>query len=114
MKYKRSALIVAFWLFLVILTYLDSLGELGMVDYSNGETLRNSSLARIMFVDIGVLATFAAYWVYRSSKVSIRVGFAIATLFVGSFALLPYIAYYYYLIDSGQSDKVRDTFLISK
>lgn len=59
----------------------------------NGESLRTSSLARLMFADIGALATVAAGWIIIANRDRYRYIFAIATLFVGSYAFLPYLAW---------------------
>jgi hypothetical protein len=60
------------------------------------ETLRTSSLARGMFYDIGLLSTIFAAWIAFGNTLKFRYIFAVATLFVGSGALLPFLAYYYY------------------
>ena len=63
-------------------------GELGTRD-----TLRRSSLARVMFADIGALSTLGALYLVLEGRTAVRVPAALATLFAGSFALLPALAY---------------------
>jgi hypothetical protein len=63
-------------------------GELG-----TRATLKQSSFARIMFMDIGAVSTLGALYLVLNGKTSVRVPAALATLFVGSFALLPALAY---------------------
>ena len=63
-------------------------GELGTLD-----SLRRSSFTRIMFMDIGALSTLGALYLVLNGKTAVRVPAAVASLFVGSFALLPALAY---------------------
>ncbi|MCP2014222.1 hypothetical protein L1280_001359 [Deinococcus sp. HSC-46F16] len=63
-------------------------GDLGTVD-----TLRRSPLARVMFMDIGVLSTLGALHLVLNGKTAVRVPAAVASLFAGSFALLPALAW---------------------
>lgn len=63
-------------------------GDLGTV-----ETLRRSPFARVMFMDIGVLSTLGALYLVLGGKTAVRVPAAVASLFVGSFALLPALAW---------------------
>ncbi|ANE44636.1 hypothetical protein [Deinococcus puniceus] len=63
-------------------------GELG-----TRATLKQSSFARIMFMDIGAVSTLGALYLVLNGKTPVRVPAALATLFVGSFALLPALAY---------------------
>lgn len=63
-------------------------GELGTLD-----TLKRSSFARIMFMDIGALSTLGALYLVLNGRTAVRVPAAVASLFVGSFALLPALAY---------------------
>jgi hypothetical protein len=63
-------------------------GELG-----TRATLKQSSFARIMFMDIGAVSTLGALYLVMNGKTPVRVPAALATLFVGSFALLPALAY---------------------
>lgn len=63
-------------------------GELGTL-----ETLKRSSFARVMFMDIGALSTLGALYLVLNGKTAVRVPAAVASLFAGSFALLPALAY---------------------
>lgn len=63
-------------------------GELG-----TRETLSRSSFARVMFMDIGALSTLGSLYLVVRGKTAVRVPAAVASLFVGSFALLPALAY---------------------
>lgn len=56
-------------------------------------TLRRSAFARGMFADIGALSTLGALYLLVQGKTPVRVPAALASLFVGSFALLPALAY---------------------
>ena len=57
------------------------------------ETLRRSPFARTMFADIGALSTVASLYVALRYTSPLRFVAAILTLFIGSFALLPYLAW---------------------
>ena len=57
------------------------------------ETLRRSPFARVMFMDIGVLSTLGALYLVLNGQTAIKVPAALASLFVGSFALLPALAW---------------------
>ncbi|WP_202630415.1 hypothetical protein [Deinococcus alpinitundrae] len=63
-------------------------GELGTL-----ETLRRSSFSRIMFMDIGMISTLGALYLVLEGKTPVRVPGAVATLFAGSFALIPALAW---------------------
>ncbi|AWN22054.1 hypothetical protein DKM44_01380 [Deinococcus irradiatisoli] len=63
-------------------------GEVGTV-----QTLRSSSFARIMFMDIGMLSTLGALYLMLTGKTRARLPGAAATLFAGSFALIPALAW---------------------
>lgn len=63
----------------------DDLGTLG--------TLRRSQFARVMFMDIGAVSTLAAVYVVLTGTSKLRYPAAVASLFAGSFALIPYLAY---------------------
>ena len=62
-------------------------------DLGTRETLRRSPFARVMFMDIGVLSTLGALYLVLNGKMAVRVPAALASLFVGSFALLPALAW---------------------
>ncbi|MEF2279286.1 hypothetical protein V3W47_13345 [Deinococcus sp. YIM 134068] len=63
-------------------------GDLGTVG-----TLRQSTFARVMFMDIGVLSSLGALYLVLNGRTAVRIPAAIATLFVGSFVLLPALAW---------------------
>jgi hypothetical protein len=93
--YRRpSAARLRLYLSLLALLVLTALvgrrreGELGTV-----ETLKRSSFARIMFMDIGALSTLGALYLALHGKTALRMPAAAASLLVGSFALLPALAY---------------------
>jgi hypothetical protein len=63
-------------------------GDLGTLG-----TLRKSSFARIMFMDIGAVSTLGALYLLLSGRTPLRYPAAVASLFAGSFALIPGLAY---------------------
>ena len=63
-------------------------GELGTL-----ETLRRSSFARVMFMDVGALSTLGALYLLLNGTTPARIPAALASLFLGSFALIPGLAY---------------------
>jgi hypothetical protein len=62
-------------------------------DLGTRETLRRSPFARVMFMDIGALSTLGALYLLLNGRTAVRVPGAVASLFAGSFALLPALAY---------------------
>ncbi|SMB88901.1 hypothetical protein [Deinococcus hopiensis] len=76
---------------LILMTAVLGRGRPG--DLGTRETLRRSPFARVMFMDIGVLGTLGALYLVLNGKTALRVPAALATLFVGSFALLPALAW---------------------
>ncbi|GGK27005.1 hypothetical protein GCM10008955_20990 [Deinococcus malanensis] len=62
-------------------------------DLSPAHTLKRSPFARVMFMDIGVLSTLGAVYLVLKGRTPVRVPAALASLFAGSFALLPALAY---------------------
>ena len=76
---------------LLILTAL--LGKKRDGDIGTLAALRRSSFTRIMFMDIGALSTLGALYLALSGKTPARFPAAVASLFVGSFALIPGLAY---------------------
>ena len=62
-------------------------------DLGTRGTLRRSAFARTMFADIGALGTLGALYLALTGKTRARVPGAVGTLFLGSFALLPALAY---------------------
>lgn len=77
------------WAVLISLLILDSRDPSKL---SILETLQESSFVRGMFLDIGVFSTLASVWILYSSDKITRYFFAFFVLFIGSFALLPYIS----------------------
>lgn len=63
-------------------------GELGTL-----ESLKRSSFTRVMFMDVGALSTLGALYLVLNGRTAVRVPAAVASLFMGSFALLPALAY---------------------
>lgn len=63
-------------------------GDLGTV-----ATLRRSQFSRVMFMDIGAVSTLGALYLALHGRTPLRVPAAIASLFVGSFVLIPALAY---------------------
>jgi len=76
---------------MLVLTAILGRGRPG--DLGTLETLRRSPFARVMFMDIGVLSTLGALYLVLGGKTSVRMPAALASLFVGSFALLPALAW---------------------
>lgn len=63
-------------------------GDLGTLG-----TLRQSTFARVMFMDIGVLSTLGAIYLVLNGRTAVRLPAALGTLFLGSFVLLPALAW---------------------
>lgn len=74
-------------------------GELGV-----RQSLKQSAFTRIMFMDIGALSTLGALYLVLNGKTNVRIPAAIASLFLGSFALLPALAYEDYIALQKQED----------
>lgn len=87
---ERLKLYLALMLMLVLTAVFGQKrpGELGSLD-----SLKQSAFARIMFMDIGALSTLGALYLVLNGKTALRVPAAFASLFAGSFALLPALAY---------------------
>jgi hypothetical protein len=85
---KRLLLIVGAWLGLLVFSLFSN--AVPGIDF--WQSLQGSHLARVMFGDIGVLSCIIAGYIVWVHKAIWRIPFAIAILFVGSFALLPYLA----------------------
>jgi hypothetical protein len=83
------------WIGLLVFAVLDTAKVFG-TDIGIAQTLATSSFARGMFVDIGVLSTLMACYIVFTTRLKARYIVALLTLFVGSFAALPYLAYYFY------------------
>ncbi|WP_216328464.1 hypothetical protein [Deinococcus aestuarii] len=77
----------------VLLAVTAVLGRARPDDLGVGGTLRRSTFARVMFMDVGALSTLGALSLVLNGKTAVRVPAALATLFVGSFALLPALAW---------------------
>lgn len=77
----------------VLLVLTAVLGRGREDDLGLGGTLRRSTFARVMFMDVGALSTLGALYLVLNGKTAVRVPAAVATLFVGSFALLPALAW---------------------
>lgn len=90
-----SLFLLLMWLFLIIYSSLDAQGRFGS-DIGFQATLNTSSLARVMFMDIGVLSTLIALFIATRKAPFIKYLFALLTLVFGSFAALPFLAYYYW------------------
>lgn len=65
--------------------------KFGFSDIGPIQTLKRSSLARGMFIDIGILSTIISGWIVTSSKLKIKYIFAIPALFLGSLVILPFL-----------------------
>lgn len=90
-KDRQIAIILGLaYIFLIIYAILEETGFFGP-DIGVLRSLQSSGFTRAMFLDIGILATMVAFWVLLTGKKKYRIIFAIAILFVGSFALLPYL-----------------------
>ena len=55
--------------------------------------LRASTFTRVMFMDIGAVSTLGALYLLLSGRTPLRYPAAVASLFAGSFALIPGLAY---------------------
>ncbi len=55
--------------------------------------LKQSGFTRVMFMDIGALSTLGALYLLLTGRTPVRYPAAVASLFVGSFALIPALAY---------------------
>lgn len=90
-KNRQIAIILGLaYIFLIIYAILEETGFFGP-DIGVLRSLQNSGFTRAMLLDIGVLATLVSFWVILTGKEKYRIVFAFAILFVGSFALLPYL-----------------------
>lgn len=85
---KRLLLIVGVWVSLLVFSLISSRFSV----LNTWETLQGSHFSRVMFSDIGVLATLIAGYIVLIHKAVWRIPFAVAILIFGSFALLPYLA----------------------
>lgn len=93
-KYKVLSIgVFCYWIFLIGFAALDSQGLFGE-DIGLDASLATSSLARVMFMDIGGLSSLVAAWMLFSSKWKLRYLFACLSLVAGSFVALPYVAFW--------------------
>ena len=65
----------------------------GKTDLGTLATLKQSRFARVMFMDIGAVSTLGALYLLLNGRTPLRYPAALASLFVGSFALIPGLAY---------------------
>ena len=90
-KNKQIAIILGLaYIFLITYAILEETGFFGP-DIGVLKSIQHSGFTRAMFLDIGILATLVSFWVLLTGKDKSRILFAIGILFVGSFALLPYL-----------------------
>ncbi|MCA9376738.1 hypothetical protein H6763_02485 [Candidatus Nomurabacteria bacterium] len=89
-KRRLGITFIVVWVLLVIYAIFDP--QLMNDFIPMRSVLEESSFARIMFIDIGVFSTISCFWILNSEKSKRRYPFALAVLFVGSFALLPFLA----------------------
>jgi hypothetical protein len=90
-----SIFCLGYWLSLIVFVILDTLGIFG-TDVGFFGSLQTSSLARVMFMDIGALATVAAIWIIFNTKTKFKWLIALLTICFGSFILLPYLSWYFW------------------
>ncbi len=87
---KRIGLYLSLW---AALAATAALKPRGREDMGTLETLRRSHFSRVMFADIGALSTLGALYAVTRSRSPLRFVAGGLTLVVGSFALLPYLAW---------------------
>lgn len=83
------------WLGFILFLVLDSFKVFGLSDIGFVESLDESSLARAMFMDIGILSTIIAGWMVFGTNQKYRWFFAILTGCLGSIGALPFLAIYF-------------------
>jgi hypothetical protein len=88
----RLSLIVGAWIFLVIYTIVSYFFSF-QVEIGDLRALQGSNFTRIMFMDIGLMASAAAFWIVVFGRGPLRFVVAVATLILGSFVLFPYLAW---------------------
>ena len=92
-KNRQTAIILSVtYLTLVIYAILEQVEFFGP-DLGVINSLKLSGFTRAMFLDIGILATLAAFWVMIRGKGKYRILVAVGVIFLGSFVLLPYLIY---------------------
>jgi hypothetical protein len=109
-KLIASTILIA-WIALLIYAVADNAG-LFTNTIGPEEALANSAFARTMFMDIGGLSTLAAVWIiFGSDKAGIsqyvRYFFAFISLFVGSFAVMPFVSLYFWQLPKRDSSEER-------
>ena len=95
-KNRQTAIILSVtYLTLVIYAILEQVEffgpDLGLIN-----SLKLSGFTRAMFLDIGILATLAAFWVMINGRGKYKILIAIGVLVLGSFVLLPYLIYLFW------------------
>lgn len=83
------------WMGFILFLILDSLKVFGLNDIGILPSLQESSFARGMFFDIGILSTIICGWIAFGTNHKWRWVFAVLGLFVGSGAILPFLAIYF-------------------
>lgn len=86
---KRIRFFLGLWATLIVAAALSGRRP----DLGTRESLRRSHFARVMFADIGALSTLGALYAVLAGRSRLRFAAGAATLFVGSFALLPFLAW---------------------
>ncbi|CAM3261470.1 DUF2834 domain-containing protein [Deinococcus saxicola] len=86
----RIRLYLSLWVILWITAFI---GRRSKGNISVKTTLKHSPFARVMFMDIGALSTLAGLYLVLTGKSRLRYPAAVAGLAVGSYSLLPALAY---------------------
>lgn len=87
----RLQLIIGLWVALVIYALVSQFSVVGIDPW---QTLRVSNFARVMFADIGIMSFLSAGYIFLAHRSWLRIPVALLTLFLGSFVLLPYLAWH--------------------
>jgi len=96
-KNRQTAIILSLtYLTLVLYALLEQVDFFGP-DMGVLNSLKLSGFTRAMFLDIGILSTLASFWVMINGQGKYRVIVAIGILFLGSFVLLPYLIYLFWI-----------------
>lgn len=89
---KYAAMSALLWVALLGFVKLDkAITKRDAAQLNALQTLRRSSFARSMFLDIGVLSMLASKWTKQQSSEKWSKGFSHAIMWTGSFALLPFL-----------------------
>lgn len=94
-KYLALASFIT-WISFISFILIDSFGVLGLPDIGTINALQISTFTRAMFFDIGILSTIFAVWIILFTEHKLKYLFAILTMFLGSIALLPYLAIHFW------------------